>query len=291
MKSIKNLVIIGLMLICLTVVSAACGEQTQGTEPADTTVASGDMDETIAETEKVTEEVTEPVTEELTTEEVTTEEVTTEELTTEEPTTEEPTTEEPTTEEPTTEAPVITGISAKVKGTHYIGDNLSAGDFTITVTYSDGSTKKNPAGWSADILNLSSSSTTITVSYQGFTTTVEVSATERPAEQPPAGDNDSADNGGSGNGNVFPYEFNTPYIDEANGCAYLFFNNPSEVTPEVRGKLATAYKDHFGKEPYGWRTVGSMSGFSNGSSKTGTVWRFEAAGYDLINTRRFWPGE
>jgi len=277
------------MLICLTVVSAACGEQTQGTEPASTTVASGDMDETIAETEKVTEEVTEPVTEELTTEEITTEEVTTEEVTTEEPTTEEPTTEEPTTEEPTTEAPVITGISAKVKGTHYIGDNLSAGDFTITVTYSDGSTKKNPSGWSADILNLSSGSTTITVSYQGFTTSVTVEANERPAEQPPAGDNGSANNGGSENGNVFPYEFNTPYVDEANDCVYLFFNDTDYDYHAHVKMLSDAYRSHFGKEPYGYKTVGSMSGFSNGSTRNGTVWRMEAAGYDLANVHRFWP--
>ena len=106
------------------------------------------------------------------------------ERTTEEETTEEPTTEIPTTEAPTTAAPVPQSLSAKVKGDFYIGDTLSAGDFSITVTMSDGSTKKNPAGWSADQLYLGGSQTVITVSYQGITTSITVNAVERPTVAP-----------------------------------------------------------------------------------------------------------
>ena len=295
MKKFKTLLIACVVMVCMTIMCAACGGQTNTTEPdpgketnAETTVASGEVDETTAEiietTEEVTEEVTEPVTEELTTEEITTEEVTTEE-----PTTEEPTTEEPTTEEPTTEAPVVTGISAKVKGSHYIGDNLSAGDFTITVTYSDGSTKKNPAGWSADILNLAGASTTITVSYQGHTATVTVEATERPAQQAPANDGggESANNGGSGN--EFPYEFDKVYVGD--DCVYIFFNFRVDHGDEWYHLrlVEQAYKDHFGKAPACSGTVGSMEGFSNGSTYNGTVYRMDAAGYDLTGVRRFWP--
>ena len=93
-----------------------------------------------------------------------------------------PMTELPTTEESTTEAPVPHSLSVKVKGEHYISDTLSAGDFTVTVTMSDGSTKKNPAGWSADQLHLVSSETVITILYQGLTAQVTVNASDRPTE-------------------------------------------------------------------------------------------------------------
>lgn len=119
------------------------------------------------------ETVTEVVATEVSSEEV----VTTEEIITE------PVTAEPaTTEASTTEAPVPQSIHANVKGNHYIGDVLSASDFTITITMSDGSTRKNPAGWSADKLYLEHSVNEITVTYQGLSTTVIVNAAERPVE-------------------------------------------------------------------------------------------------------------
>ena len=142
------------------------------------TVGESSAEETVTEvvsTEDSSEEVT-------ATEEVITESATTEPVTTEPTTTEPVTTEATTTEASTTEAPVPQNIHVKVKGNHYIGDVLSASDFTITITMSDGSTRKNPAGWSADKLYLEHSVNEITVTYQGLSTTVIVNAAERPVE-------------------------------------------------------------------------------------------------------------
>ena len=125
-----------------------------------------------------------PDTEKVITEVTTTEELGIEETTTQPVPTETVTTEEQTTEGTTTVAVVPIALSAKVKGDFYIGDNLSAGDFTVIVTMSDGSTKKNPAGWSADQLHLGTSETVITISYQGLTAKVTVNASERPTEAP-----------------------------------------------------------------------------------------------------------
>ena len=147
-------------------------------EPAVTTATQEPKeDSNTVETQEKTkaeETTTAPVTEAPTTHAPVTEGVTTEA----------PTTEAPSTEAPTTEAPVPVALSVKVKGDHYIGDTLSAGDFTITVTMSDGNTKKNPAGWAADQLYLGSSQTVITVTYQGLTAQVTVEASERPTQPP-----------------------------------------------------------------------------------------------------------
>ena len=75
-------------------------------------------------------------------------------------------------------------ITAKVSGKHTVGETLSAADFTITVNMSDGSTIKNPAGWNANPLTLSSESTVITVTYNGLSTTVTVNASQPVTQQP-----------------------------------------------------------------------------------------------------------
>lgn len=86
--------------------------------------------------------------------------------------------------EPEKEPATAVSISAKVSGTHYVGDTLTAADFTITVNMSDGSTVKNPAGWNADKLTLDSESTVITVTYNGLSTTVTVKAQQKQQAQP-----------------------------------------------------------------------------------------------------------
>ena len=75
-------------------------------------------------------------------------------------------------------------IEAKVNGSHNIGETLSAKDFTITVNMSDGTKKKNPAGWTANPLALTTESTEITVAYNGLTTKVTVKANAAVVEQP-----------------------------------------------------------------------------------------------------------
>ena len=159
-------------------------------------------EETTAE-EPTAEESEEPTAEEETTPETTAEpttaEPTTPEPTTAEPTTPEPTTPEPTTAEPTTVAPtkppetkpvettpavVAKSITGSVNGTHYIGDNLSAADFTITVTMSDGSKLTNPAGFAVSPLNISSATTTFTCAYADVSGTFSYTASEKPATQP-----------------------------------------------------------------------------------------------------------
>ncbi len=85
--------------------------------------------------------------------------------------------------EPEAEPVTAVSITAKVSEKHTVGETLSATDFTITVNMSDGSTVKNPAGWNANPLTLSSESTVITVTYNGLSTTVTVTASQ-PAQQP-----------------------------------------------------------------------------------------------------------
>lgn len=75
-------------------------------------------------------------------------------------------------------------ITAKVSGTHYVGDTLSGSDFTVTVTMSDGSTLTNPAGWSASPLKLSAESNKITVSYSGISSDITVKASKKAAAKP-----------------------------------------------------------------------------------------------------------
>lgn len=168
---------------------------------------SSDEEETMIETEESSEEPTEISTEsnEKETTPESTEEETTPPATTEKPTepptqapttaqptqapTQAPTKPEPTTPEPTTEAPtkpqvVLTGIEASVANkTRYIGDTLTAGDFTVKGIYSDGS-KKDINGWNAAPLKLNAASNSVTVTYQGMSTVVTVAATVKPTEPP-----------------------------------------------------------------------------------------------------------
>ena len=79
----------------------------------------------------------------------------------------------------TVKANVITGITASVSSkTRYIGDTLTADDFTVKAVMSDGS-KKKISGWTAEPLTLGSTSNTITICYQNFAATVTVAASEK----------------------------------------------------------------------------------------------------------------
>lgn len=79
--------------------------------------------------------------------------------------------------EPEPEPVKPVSISAKVSGSHTIGDKLSKSDFTVKVTMSDGSVLTDPSGWTASTLTLSSASNSIKVSYEGVSTTITVKAT------------------------------------------------------------------------------------------------------------------
>ena len=139
----KWLSLIG-MTVCIVSVAVGCGK-IQGVGSNKTVfqeVFQEDKEEVTRETvaEEPMCEVTEDMVDDSTsaegtvTEETITEEFITETSTTEASVTEEPTTEEPTTEEPTTEAPTVVSVQAKVKGTYYVGDTLSAADFAILAT-------------------------------------------------------------------------------------------------------------------------------------------------------------
>ncbi len=81
----------------------------------------------------------------------------------------------------TVTANVVTGITASVSSkTRYIGDTLTADDFTVKAVMSDGS-KKKVSGWTAEPLTLGSTSNTVTVYYQNFAATVTVAASEKVA--------------------------------------------------------------------------------------------------------------
>ena len=89
------------------------------------------------------------------------------------------------TEAETTQAPVtVVSVTGKANGTHYIGDTLSAVDFEIIVSMSDGTTLTNPAGFEVSPLTLSAANNTLTCSYGGVSSTFTVAAAERPAEAP-----------------------------------------------------------------------------------------------------------
>lgn len=164
-----------LMFVVLSMMVTACGSEEENHD-LDRNPVENDEDDWATE-EKETQYL------ELETGYAIEEESTSEEVT-EEAESEEPTTEESTTEESTISAPVVQSISARVGGTHYIGEDLSAGDFTVVVTMSDGTEKTNPAGWAADRLSLDEEENQITVTYQGVTTIITVYATERPTEAP-----------------------------------------------------------------------------------------------------------
>lgn len=90
----------------------------------------------------------------------------------------------PAANKPASKPATPKSITAKVSGTHYVGDTLSGSDFTVTVTMSDGSTLTNPAGWSASPLKLSAESNKITVSYNGILSAITVKASKKAATKP-----------------------------------------------------------------------------------------------------------
>ena len=88
----------------------------------------------------------------------------------------------PAETEPETEPATVTKVEAVVSENHQVGDVLTGADFTITVTYSDGSTVINPEGWSATPLELMDTDNTITVTYQDVSCEVNVEAVEPETE-------------------------------------------------------------------------------------------------------------
>ena len=82
--------------------------------------------------------------------------------------------------------PYPTAVSAYVKGAHFIGDELTAADFDITVKMSDCSEILNPNGYAIYPLKLSSAKNTLTCVYQGVQTTFEVNVTDRPNNNLPS---------------------------------------------------------------------------------------------------------
>lgn len=75
--------------------------------------------------------------------------------------------------------PVPVAVSATVSGDHMVGDVLTARDFTIKVTMSDGTVKVNPENWGAYPLALNAESNKITVSYRGVECVITVKAKYR----------------------------------------------------------------------------------------------------------------
>lgn len=143
------------------------------------------------ETETLTRHIAEVEADDDSVVETTIEETTAKEATTQEETTakvEKPT-QKPTKKhiekqtEPATTAPSVVKVDATLKGTHYIGDTLTGADFTIVVTMSDGKVFTNPNGWVASPLYLGSSSTEITVSYNGIATKVVANVSQKPVVQ------------------------------------------------------------------------------------------------------------
>lgn len=159
-----------LMIVLFSLMGTACGSEADSDHDLDRNLVESDMDNWRGE-EKETQYL-----------EVETIYVTEDESIAEEVATEELPTEEPMTEEPTTAAPVVQSVDATVGGEHYIGDELSAADFKVVVTMSDGSSMTNPAGWAADCLHLGDAENYITVTYQGIATEIVVYATERSIE-------------------------------------------------------------------------------------------------------------
>ena len=98
--------------------------------------------------------------------------------------------EEQTTIEQTTvvetEPPIVeTLIMATTnQDTYYIGDTLTASDFTIIVKMSNGAEWVNPPGWSAYPLTLTNNVNDITVVFNSVSTTIQVNAVDRPAAAP-----------------------------------------------------------------------------------------------------------
>ena len=172
---IKKRMLVALMaILVISVGLVACGpEEPSNPEPTTLSVSEPEV--------KPQEPVAEPEPTQKPEPEVTPEPIVEPEVTPEpEPeVTSEPEVPETQVAEPVTAVSII----AKVSGKHTIGEALSATDFTITVNMSDGSTIKNPAGWNANPLTLSSESTVITVTYNGLSTTVTVTASQ-PAQQP-----------------------------------------------------------------------------------------------------------
>ncbi len=191
MKKSMLAVLVTIMALGLVACDTAATNTTEYSEKPATVVAVEEPEVTEEVAEEVAPEVTEEVVEEVVEEPEVTEEVV--EEATEEVTEEvkeeveekaEPVAVETPAEEPKQKPVTQQSISAKVNGNHAVGETLSAADFTITVNMSDGSSIKNPAGWSADKLTLDSENTVINVSYNGMTTSVTVKATA--AQQPAA---------------------------------------------------------------------------------------------------------
>lgn len=184
MKRFFAIVTIAVMMFSLTACSS-CGAQPEEQPPVATVTPSVQEVEPKVEVTAPVEVVTEPTPEVVEPTEDPKDKPEVVEPTTE-PTPEVEPTEEPQVTEPVKEEVTEASLEAKVNGKHYVGDTLSASDFTVTVTMSDGSTVKNPAGWNADKLTLDAETTVITITYKNLSTQVTVKAEVKQQAQQPA---------------------------------------------------------------------------------------------------------
>ena len=184
MKRFFAIVTIAVMMFSLTACSS-CGAQPEEQPPVATVTPSVQEVEPKVEVTTPVEVVTEPTPEVVEPTEDPKDKPEVAEPTTE-PTPEVEPTEEPQVTEPVKEEVTEVSLEAKVNGKHYVGDTLSASDFTVTVTMSDGSTVKNPAGWNADKLTLDAETTVITITYKNLSTQVTVKAEVKQQAQQPA---------------------------------------------------------------------------------------------------------
>lgn len=201
--------------------------------------------ESTAQTEEMEEEVTAAAEEES---ETTAEETEAQETEKETVNTETTAAAAKPTESVTESKNSIASVSAAVSGTHYIGDNLGAQDFTVTVTYKDGTVLTNPNGWSAAPLALNSAQNTITVSYEGVSTKVVVEASERPAAAPtpsnPSTQNSSASSQNKNNtvNGIDVVNYAYQYVGKT---PYVWGGESIETGTDCSGFCVTAYR-HFG---------------------------------------------
>lgn len=192
MKKFRKMTIITILALMLASIITACTETptvepTPDPEPTVSVTIPADPEPVVAEPEPVVAEP-EPIVAEP--EPVVAEPEPTQEPEVQEP---EPTAEPEPAQEPEvkpqtqpSEGAVPTSISASLKsGTRYEGDTLTAADFNVTVTYSDGFKDSHPQGWNATPLTLVAGTNTITVTFQGVSTSFTVNAQAKVAPQEP----------------------------------------------------------------------------------------------------------
>ena len=185
MKKFRKMTTIAVLALMLVSIITACTETptvepTPDPEPTVSVTIPADPEPVVVEPEPVVAEPEPVVAEPEPTQEPEVQEP--------EPTAEPEPAQEPEVKPQTqpSEGAVPTSISASLKsGTRYEGDTLTAADFNVTVTYSDGFKDSHPQGWNATPLTLVAGTNTITVTFQGVSTSFTVNAQAKVAPQEP----------------------------------------------------------------------------------------------------------